>query len=164
MAGYMVAGAEPGVKSLVPVLSSNSEKGYTVSLQNATSPDLYPAYHAFDGNFPNGNNTMSDDITYVLGNTSGLQVFVELPVAKKLISVLPIFSNIGSSYSWSPEVSVYASSDGSEYNKIFGSTLNGCLAAQKEESALPYKFYRIDFLVGGGQAGTCLTQLFLFGK
>lgn len=163
MAGYMVAGGESGIHSLVPVMSSNNQNGISLSVSGNQDPSDQ-AYYVFDGNFPLDPSTANaaDHPHLSCIASATLSVYVTFSSPKKVFSVVqcPIK---GSNFGFGT-IALYAKDENGDFIEIAPwRTSPGESILIPDEDVQAYTEYRIDGK-RGGSSGIGIAQLQLYGK
>ena len=154
-----VGGAVIGgkLKSLIPPLTADSQKGYTVSY---TPKGENPAWYAVSGELPTSNTPEK----YILSGTNKtLTFYIEFPRAVTVDLVAVLYASIGNSgTAYSCKSFSYQNDEGS-WTSISQNNTNPVLILPKKRPTEPHKSYRIvlDYLGGYGIA---VSQIIFFGK
>lgn len=154
-----VGGASVGskLKSLIPPLTADSQKGYTVSY---TPKGDNPAWYAFSGDLP----TSGTPDKYVMSGTNKkLTFYVEFPRAVTVDLIAVVYASIGNSGTAYSFQSLSYQNDTETWTSIPLVSTNPDMVIPKKRPTEPHKSYRIvlDYLGGYGIA---VSQILFFGK
>lgn len=158
MAGYMVAaGISSKMQSLIPPLTADSQKGYTVSYKPKGEN---PAWYAVSGELPTSNTPEK----YILSGTNEtLTFYIEFPRAVTVDLVAVLYASIGNSGTAYSCKSFSYQNDNGSWISISQNDTDPVLILPKKRPTEPHKSYRIvlDYLGGYGIA---VSQIIFFGK
>ena len=156
MAGYMVAaGISSKMQSLIPPLTADSQKGYTVSY---TPKGDNPAWYAVSGEI----STTDPPEKYITSSTNkALTYYVTFPKPTEVEFVVVFYCNVGNATGAYQCKSFSGQEEGGNWSTI-------PLVSKSSSPIIPksppkYKSYRIvlDYL---GGYGVGVSQIMFFGK
>ena len=164
MPGFASVGGETknGLQMLVPIMKSDSQGGYTVSVEGDDGGR--PAYYAFDGQFvsTNGSEALAAGATYLHCWYSSLTLTVKIPRAKYL-SGLGFACFTGSRYGYPSSTSLYGRNDDLEqWVQLPLQGLTDSQAVVPDNLNQPYKQFKI--IVGRSNGDLYVSQVLMIGK